>query len=60
LQGDEVYGQASVIRGGPGAFAEMTLANTESIANKPKRLSHAEAAVLPLVSVSAWQSLIED
>ena len=42
-QGDEVYGQAGVVNGGSGAFAEMALAKKESIANKPKRLSHAEA-----------------
>jgi NADPH:quinone reductase-like Zn-dependent oxidoreductase len=59
-QGDEVYGQAGVINGGSGAFAEMALANTESIANKPKRLSHAEAAGLPLIGVSAWQALVEN
>jgi NADPH:quinone reductase-like Zn-dependent oxidoreductase len=59
-QEDEVYGQATVINGGSGAFAEMALANTESIAHKPKRLSHVEAAALPLVGVSAWQALTED
>jgi alcohol dehydrogenase len=59
-QGDEVYGQAGVINGGSGAFAEMALAKTESIANKPKRLSHAEAAALPLVGVSAWRALMEN
>ena len=59
-QGDEVYGQAGVVNGGSGAFAEMALANTESIANKPKRLSHVEAAALPLVGVSAWKALIEN
>ena len=59
-QGDEVYGQAGVINGGSGAFAEMALAKTESIANKPKRLSHVEAAALPLVGVSAWRALIEN
>jgi NADPH:quinone reductase-like Zn-dependent oxidoreductase len=31
-----VYGQAGVINGGSGAFAEMALAKTESIANKPR------------------------
>jgi alcohol dehydrogenase len=56
---DEVYGQASVIRGGSGAFAEMALANADSIAHKPKTLSHEEAAGLPLVGVSAWQALVE-
>jgi alcohol dehydrogenase len=49
-----------VKNGGSGAFAEMALANTESIAHKPKRLSHAEAAALPFVGVSAWQALTED
>ena len=33
---------------------------TESIANKPKRLSHVEAAALPLVGVSAWRALVEN
>ena len=45
-QGDEVYGQAGVINGGSGAFAEIALAKTEGIPNKPKRLNHAEAASL--------------
>ena len=56
---DEVYGQASLIRGGSGAFAEMALANADTIAYKPKTLSHEEAAGLPLAGVSAWQALVE-
>jgi len=56
-QGDEVYGQAGVVNGGSGAFAEIALAKTEGISNKPKRLSHIEAAALPLVGVSAWRAL---
>lgn len=59
-QGDEVYGQAAVIKGGSGAFAEMAISTAESIAHKPKRLSHIEAAALPLVGVSAWQALVEN
>ena len=39
-QDDEVYGQAAVIRGGSGAFAEMALANADTIAHKPRTLSH--------------------
>ena len=58
--GDEVYGQAGVISGGSGAFAEMAVTKTESIANKPKKLSFPQAAGLPLVGVAAWQVLIED
>ena len=58
--GDEVYGQAGVITGGSGAFAEMALANMGSIANKPKKLDYSEAAGLPSVGVSAWQALKEN
>ena len=58
-QGDEVYGQASVFSGGSGAFAELALANKDSIARKPKTLNHLEAAALPLVGVSARQALVE-
>jgi alcohol dehydrogenase len=59
-QGDEVYGQASISSGGSGAFAEMALANADTIAHKPKSLSHQEAAGLPLVGVSAWQAIVEN
>jgi alcohol dehydrogenase len=59
-QGDEIYGQAGVTKGGSGAFAEFALANAQSIAYKPKRLNHVQAAALPLVGVSAWQALVEN
>ena len=58
--GDEVYGQASVTKGGSGAFAEMAITNADNIALKPKTLSYGEAAALPLVGVSAWQALVEN
>ena len=38
-QGDEVYGQASVTKGGTGAFAEIALTNADNIALKPKSLN---------------------
>src|SRR5918994_1612408 len=59
-QGDEVYGQASISSGGSGAYAELALANKDSIAHKPKTLNHIEAAGLPLVGVSAWQGIVEN
>lgn len=59
-QGDEVYGQAGVTSGGSGSFAEIALANIETIAKKPKRLSFPQAAGLPLVGVAAWRVLTED
>lgn len=58
-QGDEVYGQSSVVMGGSGTFAEMALANADNFARKPKTLSHEEAAGLPTVGVSAWQALVD-
>ena len=58
-QGDEVYGQAGVLAGGSGAFAEMASAKADKIAHKPKTLTHEQAAGLPLVGVSAWQALVE-
>lgn len=58
-QGDEVYGQSSVVMGGSGTFAEMALANADNIARKPITLSHEEAAGLPTVGVSAWQALLD-
>lgn len=58
-QGDEVYGQSSVVMGGSGTFAEMALANADNIARKPITLSHEEAAGLPTVGVSAWQALVD-
>ena len=42
-QGDEAYGQASVVLGGSGTFTEMSLANGDNIALKPKTLTHEEA-----------------
>jgi NADPH:quinone reductase-like Zn-dependent oxidoreductase len=59
-QGDEVYGQASILRGGSGAFAESAVVDQDAIAHKPKILNHEEVSALPLVDVSAWQALVEN
>ena len=58
-EGDEIYGQAGVLTGGSGSFAETALAGANNIAPKPKGPSHIEAASLPLVGVSAYQALVE-
>jgi NADPH:quinone reductase-like Zn-dependent oxidoreductase len=57
--GDAVYGQASPTSGGSGSFAEMLIAPAGTTSLKPKTVSHAEAAVLPLSGVSALQALTE-
>lgn len=57
--GDEVYGQANVLGGGSGSFAEILAANANNTAFKPKSTNFAEAAALPLVGSSAIQALID-
>lgn len=55
--GDEVYGVTN-----PqfcGANAEYAIASTKMIARKPKRLSHVEAASVPVIAVTAWQMLFD-
>lgn len=57
--GDEVYGCAGGVKGTGGALAEYMLADQALIALKPKSLSMKEAAALPLVSITAWEGLID-
>ncbi|MDN5846935.1 MAG: NADP-dependent oxidoreductase [Candidatus Nitrosocosmicus sp.] len=59
-EGDEVYGQSTVLGGGTGSFAELALTTANIIAPKPKNLSFIETAALPLVGVSAWQAIVEN
>lgn len=56
---DEVYGQAGVLLGGSGSFAEYALAPAQNVARKPKNLKYTEAASLPLAGVSAVQGLFD-
>ncbi|KAL1971488.1 hypothetical protein VTN31DRAFT_2109 [Thermomyces dupontii] len=48
---------ADVAEGGHGAAAEYTLAVQKELALKPRNLSAAEAATLPLATLMAWQAL---
>lgn len=56
-QGDEVYGMANAMAGG--SFAEFTVVDAKSLSPKPTKVTHAEAASLPLVGLSTWQALVE-
>lgn len=56
--GDEVVGLLPFPRGA-GAYAEYAIAPTRALVRKPERLSHVEAAALPLAGLTAWQALIE-
>jgi len=55
--GDRVFGSASVLAGGSGAFAEYASAPTAVLAKAPARMSFSEAAALPLAGASALQAL---
>lgn len=55
--GDEVYGLNDWF--GDGAMAESCLARAEGVAPKPKRLTHIEAASVPIAGLTAWQGLVE-
>ena len=53
--GDPVYGYP--LWGG--GFAQYDVATEEEVATKPKSLTYAEAASVPLVALTAWQALID-
>ncbi|MGH7073235.1 MAG: NADP-dependent oxidoreductase [Stellaceae bacterium] len=55
--GDEVYARPNQDR--IGTFAEFIAINEGDLAIKPTGLTMEEAASLPLVGLTAWQSLIE-
>lgn len=57
--GDDVVGLAFDWFLHGGTYAEYVAVNASSIALKPKNISFAEGAVLPLISLTAWQALIE-
>jgi len=54
--GDEVF--ASPTHRRQGTYAELVAVDEAELAHKPARLSHVEAASLPLVGETAWQCLI--
>jgi NADPH:quinone reductase-like Zn-dependent oxidoreductase len=55
--GDEVYARPDQER--IGTFAEFISIREDSVAHKPKNLSMEEAASVPLVALTAWQTLVE-
>jgi NADPH:quinone reductase-like Zn-dependent oxidoreductase len=55
--GDDVYARPR--DGRAGTFAEFIAIDEADVALKPKNLSMEEAASIPLVGLTAWQTLIE-
>ncbi len=55
--GDHVYYAGDITR--QGSNAEYQLVDERIVGKKPKSLSHAEAAALPLTAITAWEMLFE-
>jgi len=55
--GDEVYYAGSIARSG--ANAEFHLVDERIVGRKPKSLNFAEAAALPLTTITAWELLFD-
>src|SRR5258705_8637491 len=55
--GDEVYYAGSITR--PGANSELHLVDERIVGMKPRNLDFAEAAALPLTTITAWEALFD-
>ena len=55
--GDEVFYSGSLIR--QGANSEFHLVDERIVGHKPKSISNAQAAALPLTAITAWEMLFD-
>lgn len=55
--GDEVYFFHGGIGHEPGNYAQYNVVHEDYLARKPRNLSFAEAAAVPLVLITAWEAL---
>ncbi len=55
--GDEVYYAGDITR--PGTNSQYHLVDERIVGRKPRTLSFAEAAALPLTTITAWESLFD-
>lgn len=55
--GDEVWYAGSIAR--PGSNAELQLVDERIVGHRPKTLSDADAAALPLTAITAWEMLFD-
>ncbi len=57
--GDEVYGMVGGVGGLQGTLAEFIAVDADLLAHKPKNLSMRQAAALPLITITAWEGLVD-
>jgi NADPH2:quinone reductase len=55
--GDEVYYWDGGFIGSPGNYAQFKVLSEHYMARKPRTLSFAEAAALPVVAITGWEAL---
>jgi NADPH:quinone reductase len=57
--GDEVYGLVGGVGGMQGTLAEFIAVDADLLAHKPRNLSMRQAAALPLITITAWEGLVD-
>lgn len=57
--GDEVFGMVGGVGGLQGTLAEFIFADAALLASKPRALTMQQAAALPLVTITAWEGLVD-
>jgi len=57
--GDEVYGMVGGVGGLQGTLAELIAVDEDLLAKKPRNISMREAAALPLITITAWEGLVD-
>jgi len=55
--GDEIFAMVDLRRGG--CYAEYAIVKESEAARKPAKISHTDAASVPLVALTAWQALFD-
>ena len=58
-EGDEVYGMTGGVGGLQGSLAEYAAVDARLLAPKPRGFSMREAAVSPLIFITAWEGLVD-
>jgi NADPH:quinone reductase len=56
---DEVYGMVGGVGGVPGTLAQYAAVDADLLARKPANLSMRQAAALPLITITAWEGLVD-
>lgn len=57
--GDEVYGMTGGVGDNPGSLAEYVAVDADLLAPKPRTLDMVQTAALPLITITAWEALVD-